>query len=56
MICLYYYDIKSGKFYHYRNKNKGIDLSLNLFDFSANLPINEDLYAHKNEKILRKSL
>ena len=53
-LGLYYYDIKSGKFYHYRNKNKEIDLSLNLFDFSANLPINEDLYAHKNEKILNE--
>ena len=53
-LGLYYYDIKSGKFYHYRNKNKDIDLSLNLFNFSANLPINEDLYAHKNEKILNE--
>ena len=51
-LGLYYYDIKSGKFYHYLNKNKDINLSLNLFDFSSNLPRNEDLYANKNKKIL----
>jgi len=51
-LGLYYYDIKSGRFYHYRNKNKDIDLSLNLFDFSSDLPRKEDLYAHKNFKML----
>ena len=51
-LGLYYYDIKSGRFYHYRNKNKDIDLSLNLFDFSSDLPRKEDLYAHKNFKLL----
>jgi selenocysteine lyase/cysteine desulfurase len=51
-LGLYYYDIKSGRFYHYRNKNKDIDLSLNLFDFSSDLPRKEELYAHKNFKML----
>ena len=51
-LGLYYYDIKSGRFYHYRNKNKEIELSLNLFDFSSDLPQKEDLYNYKNSKKL----
>ena len=51
-LGLYYYDIKSGNFYYYRNKNKDNGLSLNLFDFSSNLPREQDLYAFKNFKKL----
>jgi len=51
-LGLYYYDIKNGRFYHYRNKNKEIELSLNLFDFSSDLPQKEDLYNYKNSKKL----
>ena len=50
LLGLYYYDIKSGKFWHYNNT--GIKLSLNLFDFCSKLPRKEDLYNHKNAKIL----
>ena len=50
LLGLYYYDIKSGKFWHYNNKE--IKLSLNLFNFGSNLPRKEDLYGHKNKKIL----
>ena len=52
LIGLYYYDIKSGRFYHYKIKNKGLDYSLNFFDFSAKLPKQEDLYGIKNLKEL----
>ena len=48
LIGLYYYEIKSGRFYHYKMKNKGLDYSLKLFDFSSKLPKNEDLYGIKN--------
>ena len=51
-LGMYYYDIKSGRFYHYRNKNKDIELSLDLFDFASNLPRKEDLYSNKNKKEL----
>ena len=52
LLGLYYYEIKTGRFYHYRNQNKGINLSLNLFDFSNNLPDKNDLYNIKNSKQL----
>ena len=52
LIGLYYYDIKSGRFYHYKIKNKGIDYSLNLFNFCSKLPKQEDLYGIKNSKEL----
>ena len=50
LLGLYYYDIKSGKFWHYNNTK--IDLSLNLFNFSSNLPKKDELYAHVNKKTL----
>ena len=52
LIGLYYYEIKSGRFYHYKIKNTGINYSLNFFDFSAKLPKQEDLYDIKNLKEL----
>ena len=51
-LGLYYYDIKSGRFYHYRNKNKDIELSLDLFDYGSDLPKIEDLYNYKNKREL----
>ena len=51
-LGLYYYDIKSGRFYHYNLKNKGINLSLDFFDFSSDKPNKDELYNHKNHKIL----
>ena len=48
LIGLYYYDIKSGRFYHYKLKNQELNYSLNFFDFSKNSPRNEDLYDIKN--------
>ena len=53
-LGLYYYEEKSGRFYHYRNKDKDIDLSLNLFDFGSDLLTKEDLNKDKNKKILSK--
>jgi hypothetical protein len=50
LIGLYYYDIKSGRFYHYRIKNQELNYSLNFFDFGAKLPKKEDLYGIKNFK------
>ena len=52
LIGLYYYEIKSGRFYHYKIKNTGINYSLNFFDFSTKLPKQEDLYDIKNLKEL----
>ena len=40
-IGLYYYDIRSGRFYHYRNVGKEIELSLNSFDINFDLPREE---------------
>lgn len=53
-LGLYYYDIKSGKFYHYRMKGKEIDKSLSFFDFSKNSPKKEELFSYQNFKILSK--
>ena len=41
-LGMYYYDIKTGRFYHYRYKGKEIESSLKSFDINYELPENEE--------------
>ena len=53
-LGLYFYEKKTGRFYHYNNANIRKELSLKLFDFSSKLPRKEDLFNVKNSKELSK--
>ena len=53
-LGLYFYEKKTGRFYHYNNANIRKELSLKLFDFSSKLPRKEDLFNIKNSKELSK--
>jgi selenocysteine lyase/cysteine desulfurase len=50
LLGLYYYDITSGKFWHYGNQ--GISQTLNFFDFSSNSIGKEDLYRPPNLNVV----